>query len=317
MTPEVDVETLRLIADVAETGSLSAAAARRGISQPAASARVREFEARWRLGVLRRSSRGSTLTTDGEAVVSWAREVLRAVDTMRASMTALSAQRRAGVAVAASLTIAEHLLPRWLGELHVRRPEVHPVLKVVNSETVAAAVRSGAADIGFIETADLPAGLAHRRFGSDRLLVVVSPQHPWSRRRKPLERDELRRADWVLREAGSGTRSTFERALRQEPLLALEATSTMALVGAALAGVGPAVVSARSVTGEVETGRLVAVPTVLDLLRPLTSVWRAEERLPEAAADLLAIAVEASKRAERTGSRTTARRTPATTERRR
>jgi DNA-binding transcriptional LysR family regulator len=296
MTPDVDVVTLRLIVDVAETSSLTAAAARRGISQPAASSRVREFEARWRLGVLRRSSQGSTLTTDGEAVVSWAREVLHAVDTMRASMTALSAQRRAGVAVAASLTVAEHLLPRWLGELHVRRPEVLPVLKVVNSEMVAAAVRSGAVDIGFIESADLPVGLAHRRVGSDRLLVVVSAAHPWSRRRKALEPDELSRAHWVLREAGSGTRSTFERALRQEPQLALEATSTMALVGAALAGVGPAVVSARSVAGELETGRLVAVPTVLDLLRPLTSVWRAEERLSDAAADLLNIAIEASKR---------------------
>jgi DNA-binding transcriptional LysR family regulator len=296
MTPDVDVETLRLIVDVAETGSLSAAAAKRGISQPAASARVREFEARWRLGVLRRSSRGSTLTTDGEAVVSWARELLHAVDTMRASMTALSAERRAGVAVAASLTIAEHLMPRWLGELHVRRPEVRLVLKVVNSETVAAAVRSGAVDIGFVESTDLPAGLARRRVGSDRLLVVVSPAHPWSRRRKALGADELRRAQWVLREAGSGTRSTFERALRQEPQLALEATSTLALVGAALAGVGPAVVSERSVAAEVETGRLVAVPTALDLLRPLTSVWRAEERLPEAAADLLSIAIEVSRR---------------------
>ena len=295
MTPDLDIETLRLIVDVAETGSIAAASSRRGVSQPAASARVREFESRWRLGVVRRSPRGSSLTTDGEAMVAWAREVLHQIDTMRSAMRALSAQRQAGVAVAASLTVAEHLLPRWLGELHARRPEIQPVLQVVNSDTVAVAVRSGAADIGFIESAHLPVDLARKTVGRDRLVVAVAASDPWARRRTPLGIDELCAARWVLREPGSGTRNTFEGALRREPKLALEASSTAALVGAALAGVGPAVVSKRSVVAELETGRLFTVPTELDLLRPLTSVWRKDERLTGAAAELLTIAVEASR----------------------
>lgn len=294
MAPDLDLDTLRLLVAVSETGSLSAAAARRGISQPAASARVREFESRWRLAVVQRSARGSRMTTDGEAVVSWARGVLHGADTMRASLEALTARRRAGVVVAASLTVAESLVPRWLGELHTRRPEVQPVLRVVNSETVADTVRSGHADIGFIESAALPAGLAHRQVGHDRLVVVVAPQHPWARRRAALSSAELRAARWVLRESGSGTRSTFDAALGQEPEVALEATSTAALVGATAAGVGPGVVSQMSVHAELELGRLVVVPTELDLARPLTCVWRGEERLHESAGELLAIAVEAA-----------------------
>lgn len=70
MSADLDVETLRLLRAVAELGSLSAAAAKRGMSQPAASARVREFESRWRLAVVRCSPRGSQLTTDGKAIVS-------------------------------------------------------------------------------------------------------------------------------------------------------------------------------------------------------------------------------------------------------
>lgn len=295
MTPDLDLETLRLLVAVSETGSLSAAATRRGISQPAASARVREFESRWRLAVVHRSARGSRMTTDGQAVVSWARGVLHAADTMRASMGALTGRRSAGVTVAASLTVAEYLLPRWLGELHQRRPEVQPVLKVVNSDTVADAVRAEEADIGFIESARLPAGLARAGVGHDRLVVVVAPGHSWARRRTPLTRAELRGARWVLRESGSGTRSTFDAALGSDPEVALEATSTAALVGAAAAGVGPGVVSGMSVRAELELGRLVAVPTELDLGRPLTCVWRGEERLAEAAAELLSIAIEASR----------------------
>lgn len=291
MPADIELDTLRLLTALVEAGSLTAAARMRGISQPAASARIREFEARWQLAVVRRSSRGATLTTDGQAVVAWAREVLGSVDTMRAAVEALSQTRSANLHIAASLTLAEHLVPRWLGELHVARPATRPVLQVVNSESVADAVRSGAAEIGFVESTSLPAGLASRTVGRDHLLVVVARSHPWARRRAALAQEELAAARWVLRESGSGTRSTFEAALGHEPQVALEATSTTALLGAVMAGVGPAVVSELSIRGELETGRLVAVGHPLDLRRPLTGVWRADQRLSEPAQDLLAIAV--------------------------
>ncbi|SKB08969.1 LysR substrate-binding domain-containing protein [Aeromicrobium choanae] len=290
MTPDVDMETLRLLVDLAELNSLSAAAQARGISQPAASARLRSFEARWRVTVADRSPRGTALTTDGLAIVSWARTVLHEVDLMRAALTALSDERHAELEVAASLTIAEFILPRWLGELRSRSVVVRPRLHVVNSEKVAELVRSRTVDVGFIESAAVPRDLAHRLVGSDQLAVVVDPRHPWARRSTPVPHEALRNEAWVLRETGSGTRSTFERALRFEPHLAMEADSTTALIGAARAGVGPAVVSRRAVASELETGRLVEVTTDLDLWRPLTAIWLMERRLPDSVDALLRIA---------------------------
>jgi len=296
MTPNVDLDTLRLLVAVEQLGSLNRASAELGVTQPAASKRIRHFEARWRLAVVDRSARGSTLTTDGKAVAAWARDVLHSVDTMRAGLAALSTERRTGLAIAASLTIAEHVLPRWLGELHARHPEIATRLRVVNSEQVLAEVKAGEVDLGFIESAGFPIDVAYNVVGRDRLAVVVSPSHPWGKRGTPVRRAELEQTRWVLREPGSGTRSTFEAALRREPKVAMEGSSTAALVGAAVAGVGPAVVSARSVGPELETGRLREVDTELDLLRPLTAVWRRQQRLTEPAAELLRIAAEASRR---------------------
>lgn len=290
MTPEIDLETLRLLVAVDETGSLTQAAVRRGVTQPAASARMRAFETRWRLQVLERSRRGSVLTTDGRAVVSWARDVLHQADLLAAGLTALSAERRSALTVAASLTVAEFILPRWLGELRHRLPDVHPRLQVVNSERVARLVRERDVDLGFIESAAYPEDLERRVVGSDRLVVVVEPRHAWARRSTPVDRDALAGAAWVLREEGSGTRSTFERALRDRPEVALVASSTTALIGAAVAGIGPAVVPERAVVTEVAEGRLVRVPTVLDLLRPLTAVWRRGERPGLPATALMGIA---------------------------
>lgn len=287
--PDLDVETLRLLVAVDETGSLSAAARERELSQPSASARVRAFEARWQLAILERTPRGSSLTTDGRAVIAWARQVLAEVESMRAGLASLTSSTRGEVRVAASLTIAEHILPSWLGRLRDRL-EVHPQLHVVNSDRVADMVRSQLADIGFIETATRAPGLDHRVVGTDRLVVVVHPDHPWARRRTPVRPEVLARAEWVLREEGSGTRSTFERALGEVPTIALQAGSTTALLGAVRAGLGPAVVSARAVDAEVEAGHLVAVPTTLDLERPLTAVWRRGARMSAATSALLAVA---------------------------
>jgi DNA-binding transcriptional LysR family regulator len=296
LTPDLDIETLRLLVAVAEDGSMTAAARRRGISQPAASARIREFEARWRLGVLHRSTRGSTLSTDGEAVVAWARSVLHAAETMRAGLHALSEGRRSEVTVAASLTVAEHLVPRWLAEFHAIRPSVRPVLRVVNSEAVVDAVRDGSADLGFVETTRVPRDVSRRTVGRDRLAIVVAPAHSWARRRSALTRDELLEASWVLREDGSGTRGTFEAALGARPRVGLEGSSTAAIVGAAAAGFGPAVVSRLAITELLALRTLVEVPHSLDLRRPLTAVWRSDVRLSESARDLLTVAVQSLQR---------------------
>lgn len=292
MTPpvDVDIETLRLLVELADSESLTAAAQSRGVTQPAASARLREFEARWRVTVANRSPRGTALTNDGLAIVSWARSVLHEADLMRTALASLSHERHAELEVAASLTIAEFILPRWLGELRSRSTLVRPKLHVVNSERVAELVRTRTVDLGFIESAGVPRNLGHTVVGSDQLAVVVEPGHPWARRSTPVPRTDLLKEAWVLREVGSGTRSTFEGALRSEPQVALEADSTTAMLGAARAGVGPAVVSRRAVVSELETGRLVEVPHDLDLWRPLNAIWLRDRRYPAAAEALLRIA---------------------------
>ncbi len=292
----LDLETLRLLLSLDEQGSIGAAARARGLTQPAASKRIREFEARWRLAVVQRSARGSRLTPDGEAVVAWARTVVHEADVMAAGLEALAEGRGEELSVAASLTVAEFMLPRWIGELRSRHPDLHPQLRVVNSAQVADLVRSGAVDVGFIETATLPRDLAVTPVGTDGLAVVVPPQHPWARRTTPVTLEALRAEEYVLREEGSGTRSTFEAALRERPRVALEAGSTAAILGAVLAGVGPGVVSRRASATYVDLGHLVEIAHPLDLRRPVSAVRLPGRRETHRGDDLVRIARLASHR---------------------
>lgn len=298
MTRELDLQALRLLVHLDAEGSLGAAGRRLGVSQPAASMTLRAFESRWQLRLAERTPRGTRLTDDGATVVAWARELLHEVDTVREGLEALGSRRRDGtdLSVAASLTVAEFVLPRWIGELRGASPHVHLRLQVHNSDRVEELVRSGECALGFVESARVADDLAHRAVGSDRLVVVVDATHPWARRRRPLTREDLLAAELVVREEGSGTRATFERALGAAPRIAMVATSTTAMVGAALAGVGPAVVTPYAVRAALASGELVEVPHDLDLERPLTAVWRPDRPLADAAGALLEIAVRTSGR---------------------
>lgn len=293
-----DPEGLALLVAVAETGSLGRAAQRFGITQPAASLRVRALERRLGVVLLDRSPAGSTLTEAGAAVVGWARPVLDAMATLVRGVAALRDRHDDRVRVAASLTIADHLVPRWLHRLHAAVPGASVALHVTNSDGVAARVREGLAQLGFVEGPTAPGGLRSRVVGGDRLVVVVAPGHRWAARRRPLAAAELAAAPLVLREPGSGTREALEQALAAAGLTAATAAelgSTTAIKAAVAGGEGPAVLSELAVAGELADGRLVAVPVAgLELRRRFRAVWRSARPPDGAAGALLAVAAGAS-----------------------
>lgn len=295
MTTVPDLESLRLLALVGERGSLGKAAAELGIAQPSASKRMSTLERRLGLALLDRTRRGSTLTPAGRVVCGWAERVLKEVDGLMTGAEALRTERNAELKVAASMTIAEHLAPRWIGELKQSRPRLYVGLRVTNSDTVVELVRAGEVDVGFIESPAAPAGLTTRRVAVDRLAVVVSPTHPWARRRRALTTAELVTAPLVVRERGSGTRETVDRALLRagagQVVPLVELGSAAAVRAAVIAGTGPAAMSVLAVAADLAEGRLVEVTVEgLDLRRTLRAVWPGGRRLSGPVADLVAAA---------------------------
>jgi DNA-binding transcriptional LysR family regulator len=302
-----DLTAYDLLLSVARLGSLGRAAAEHGISQPAASARMRQLEAHLGLALIARSPRGSHLTPDGALVADWAQAAVDAAAALDEGVTALRRQHDSRLRIAASMTVAEYLLPAWLTALRAVDPGAAVALTAENSAEVAGAVLADAADVGFVEGPDLPDGLRAEPVGRDTLTVVVPPSHPWARRASGVTAAELAAAALVSREAGSGTRRYLEEALRGQAALdrvppLAELSSTTAIKAAVAAGAGPAVLSSLAVAAELSAGTLRAVPVIgLDLNRTLRVVWGAGRRLTGPARDLYAIAARAGRRGRRPG----------------
>jgi len=289
-----DLDSLQLLLEVAEAGSLGRAAAQHGLSQPAASARIQGMERLVGFPLLTRSARGSSLTPNGALLADWARDVLGAATVLDAGIASLRGEREGRLRVAASLTVAEYLLPGWLVRLAAARPETAVSLLASNSAEVVVTVLNGEAELGYVEGPELPAGLQERVVGHDRLVVVVPPGHPWARRRRPVEAAELAATRLVQREPTSGTRTALEHALAGFAPMAtplLELSTSTAVRSAAAAGAGPAVLSNLAVREDVAAGRLVAIAVRgVDLNRQLRAIWPAAQRLSGPALDLLGLA---------------------------
>lgn len=177
-----DLGAMELLLAVARVGSLSGAARRLGITQPAASSRIRAMETRLGVALVDRSPRGSTLTAEGALVTDWARRVVEAAEAFDAGAQALRGRRDSRLRVAASMTIAEYLLPGWLIALRGQRPGTAVSLHAGNSAVVADRVLAHEADLGFVEGLSVPEGLDSVVIAQDRLVVAVAPGHPWARR---------------------------------------------------------------------------------------------------------------------------------------
>ncbi|MCG2799350.1 MAG: LysR family transcriptional regulator [Cellulomonas sp.] len=276
--PTPDLRALRLLTTIGAAGSLSAASRELGTSQQAVSARLRALESELGLTLASRSARGTQLTPTGLLVAGWADDLLTAADAFGASLATLRAERTRGVRVAASLTVAEHLLPAWLVAVSRAHPGLGVQVVAANSTVVIEQVRAGAVDLGLIETPDVPADLGSRTIGHDELAVVVAPGHRWARRRR-IRPDELAATPLLHREEGSGTRRALEVTLAAAgyPELAPPAavlTSTLALRTTAAGGLAPAALSARAVADDVAAGRLVRVRVDgVRIDRPLSVVW--------------------------------------------
>ncbi|SFW84785.1 LysR substrate binding domain-containing protein [Amycolatopsis australiensis] len=142
---------------VDDLGSIGQAAGALGIAQPAASKRLSTLERQLGLSLVDRTRRGWAQTPDGRVIAGWAHRALAEVDGLRTGAEALLTQRGAQLRVAASITLAEHFVPAWTGEVKRtgparggelgagRRPGgARPLLELGSASAVRNAVIAGA-----------------------------------------------------------------------------------------------------------------------------------------------------------------------------
>ena len=181
---QFDLDDLRLIAHVADTGSLSAAASRMHRSLAAVSARIQNLEHRAGMRFFDRQARGVRPTPPGEALVHHARTLLAQVERMRGDLREYAHGLRAHVRIFANTTAVSDFLPQTLARFLAAHPEVDVDLQERATAEIVEAVRDGSTDIGIISGSTETEGLRAIHFSTDRLLLAVPRRHRLARRKR-------------------------------------------------------------------------------------------------------------------------------------
>jgi DNA-binding transcriptional LysR family regulator len=258
------LEQLRIFAAVARAQHLTRAARDLNLTPSAVSSAIRVLEERYGVALFDRVGRGIELTEAGRIVQAEAEAVLARAGAAEMIMTELGGLRRGFLRLQASQTIASYWLPRHLLEFHRLHPDVELDLAVGNTATVSAAVKAGSTEIGLVEGEIDDPVLSTRPVATDRLIVVVAPDHPWTGRSR-LTVNDATKTTWIMRESGSGTRSVFEARLRASGIdpaaltVGLVLPSNEAVRTAVELGSGAAVVSRLVVEAHLAAHRLVEV----------------------------------------------------------
>lgn len=262
---------------IAETGSLTAAARRLHISQPALSRELRAFEERLAVALFERHPRGMRLTQAGEVLHRYAQRLFELEHAAEAAMRELAGARTGRLALGASNTIGTYVLPRVLASFRRERPGVQVALFVGNTEQVSQGVGDMRFMLGFIEGPLHLEGLKATAFQHDEIVPVASADHPLLRKRR-LEMADLSGQPLLVREPGSGTRELIAEALRQHHITegaAMEFGSTEALKRAAVHGGGIAWLPRIAMLNELREGSLRELPLrQLRIVRPLMILTR-------------------------------------------
>lgn len=291
----ISLRKLEVFCRVVDLGSVSRAAEQLFVAQPVVSAHVKSLEERIGAELLRRRSNRMVPTEAGEAVYSWAKEVLTRSRELEREVAGLAHGSRGAAVIASSMTAGSYLLPDLLAAFRRLREGAEITLLASDPEHASAATRAGECDFAVviaeedqIELRDLSA----ERVGEEDLVLVAEPGR--FEEGAELEVSELGDLAFVSSPANLARQRMVDRHLRGLGLpgqrVAIEFGHAEAMKRAVRGGLGPALMFRSSVREEIERGELHEVPLrgaslsapVLLLRRPDKSFTTLQRELMEA-----------------------------------
>jgi DNA-binding transcriptional LysR family regulator len=269
---------LEIFVAVSRTESASRAAEELAMSQSATSTALGEFERQFNLQLFDRVGKSLRLNEAGQQLLPRAVELL---DRAREIENLLDGNAGFGhMKIGATLTVGNYLATILVAQFLQEHPESRIQLQVHNTSTIVQQIANHELDIGLIEGDCHHSDIEVETWIADELVVFASPNHPLAGQRR-ISMDRLLREPWIVREKGSGTRETFDRAFRNHHAkldIRLELEHTEAIKRAVESGLGIGCISHLALKDAFRRGSLVPLATpALDLSRYFYFLWHKQK----------------------------------------
>lgn len=248
---------LKIFEAVAEELSYTKAAKILHLTQPAVSMQIKQLEDNVGVALFETIGRQMQLTTAGEEMQAYARQILHTLDEVEDMFDELKGLSKGRLSISAATT-AGAFATRLVSAFAKQHPDISFSLNVANRRTLLQELDRNERDFVIMGRPPSGQGLMAKRIMENPLVIVAHADHPLCEREQ-ISLHEISRERFVLREVGSGTRNALERFSRDHGFSfssSIELASDEAIKQAVMAGLGLGITSLHTLELELLTGRL-------------------------------------------------------------
>ncbi|WP_040207437.1 selenium metabolism-associated LysR family transcriptional regulator [Neobacillus jeddahensis] len=253
---------------IIEKQSFSEAAESLGLTQPAVSSHIKSLEKELGVKLVERASSTIQLTPAGSYVYSMGRQLLEKWNELTDGVRSFQGSLNGNLRIGASTIPGTYLLPKLIGPFYEHFPKVNIINEIADSEQILARILNKQIDIGITGAKSNLDKMISELVATDSLVLISPNFHPLVASTNEGNPVDLTKYNFILREAGSGTRKSMEEGLKgfgiqiDDLRIVAQFGSTEAIIAAVEEGLGLSFVSKLAATPAVKAGRVQLISTM-------------------------------------------------------
>ena len=273
----MNIETLKMYCDLADSQSFTKAAQINGITQSAVSQQITSLEKTFKSLLIERSKKHFRLTREGQVLYDYSKQITRIDELLRSKLQELKDLISGNIQVATIYSIGLHELPPYITKFMKNHPTVNVHVEYRGYKQVLEDVMSNVVDLGLIAYPVKNPKLEIVPFGKDPLVIICHPHHPFAKK-KSIKLKELSGQEMVGFESDIPTRKAIDKIMNQYKVVVkyvMEFDNIETLKRAVEIGAGISIVPQATVSQQIAQKTLSSV-VIEDgqFFRPIAAIYK-------------------------------------------
>ncbi|MGM0419114.1 MAG: selenium metabolism-associated LysR family transcriptional regulator [Thermodesulfobacteriota bacterium] len=260
----MDLWQLKIFCSVVEQKSFSKAGKEIHLSQPTISSHIRDLETHFNCRLIDRLGKEAVPTGAGKLLYNHARKILALRDSAETEMAEYQGLIKGRIKIGGSTIPGSYILPRFIGQFVSKNPEVKITLIINDTLKIIEEIINGDLEIGVVGAESGDRRIVQTPLIKDNMCVIVPKEHKWFDKNE-ISPEELIKEPFIIREEGSGTRTSLGKKLEKSGIalddfnITAELGSTSSVIQGIKNGLGISVLSSIAVSEDLKTKNLKAL----------------------------------------------------------
>jgi DNA-binding transcriptional LysR family regulator len=288
----MQIESLKVFCDLAETESFTKAAQINGVTQSAVSQQISSLERQFKSLLIERSKKKFRLTREGQVLYEYSKQIIQTYDALQSQLQEIKDIVSGTIRVATIYSIGLHDLPPYIKRFLKDYPTVHIHVEYRRANQVYEDVLGNVVDVGLVAYPNKDPKLEVVALRKDPLVLICHPQHPFAKQ-KGIKLKSVANQKFIGFEPDIPTRKALDKILKEHGVSVnnvMEFDNIETVKRAVEIDAGISIVPQATVSQEISKQTLAAIPLDDgDFFRPLAAIYKRSKVLSPALRQFLSI----------------------------